>query len=228
MTNTNTNADINANINTESVEIHDVMFDYCKVLLEWNCRNCLQKQFPDLVDTICPNGTFGKDDLAGFYEFEDRMDGSELLKDLLPEYERRFGKDLSNAFQWYCAHYDQVLTRMMPGMVDLLHDLRKAGYGVWGLTNWSKETFPLALRKFPELNTLLQGTVISGVEKLHKPQPEIFELAMNRFGLKPQTTVFFDDKPVNIDGAHNVGMHGFVFTTAQQARKDLASLGVRL
>ncbi|MDK7859554.1 HAD-IA family hydrolase, partial [Klebsiella pneumoniae] len=77
-------------------------------------------------------------------------------------------------------------------------------------------------------NTLLQGTIISGVEHLHKPQPEIFELAMSRFGLKPQTTVFFDDKPVNIDGAHNVGMHGFVFTTTEQARKDWASLGVRL
>ena len=212
----------------KNVEIHDVMFDYCRVLLEWNCRNCLQKQFPNLVDTICPNGSFGKDDLAGFYEFEDRMDGGELLKDLMPEYERRFGSELAEAFRWYCANYDQVLTRMMPGMVDLLHDLQKEGYGVWGLTNWSSETFPLALRKFPELSTLLQGTIISGVEHLHKPEPEIFKLAMMRFNLKAEHTVFFDDKPANIDGAHNVGMHGFVFTTAEQARKDLESIGVIL
>lgn len=214
--------------NEQNVEIRDVMFDYCKVLLEWNCRNCLQKQFPNLVDTICPNGSFGKDDLAGFYEFEDRMDGGELLKDLMPEYERRFGSELAEAFRWYCAHYDQVLTRMMPGMVELLNDLRSAGYGVWGLTNWSRETFPLALRKFPELSTLLQGTIISGVEHLHKPEPEIFELAMSRFGLQAEHTVFFDDKPANIDGAHAVGMHGFVFATADQARKDLASIGVEL
>lgn len=214
--------------NTKPLKIHDVMFDYCRVLLEWNCRNCLQKQFPNLVDTICPNGSFGKNDLAGFYEFEDRMDGGELLKDLMPEYERRFGSELAEAFRWYCANYDQVLTRMMPGMVDLLHDLQKAGYGVWGLTNWSSETFPLALRKFPKLSTLLQGTIISGVEHLHKPQPEIFELAMSRFNLEAKHTVFFDDKPANIDGAHSVGMHGFVFTTAEQARKDLASIGVEL
>ena len=188
----------------------------------------MQKQFPNLVDTICPNGSFGKNDLAGFYEFEDRMDGGELLKDLMPEYERRFGSELAEAFRWYCANYDQVLTRMMPGMVDLLHDLQKAGYGVWGLTNWSSETFPLALRKFPELSTLLQGTIISGVEHLHKPQPEIFELAMSRFNLEAEHTVFFDDKPANIDGAHAVGMHCFVFTTAEQARKDLASIGVEL
>lgn len=213
---------------TKTVEIRDVMFDYCKVLLEWNCRNCLEKQFPNLVDTICPNGSFGKDDLAGFYEFEDRMDGGELLKDLMPEYERRFGSELAEAFRWYCAHYDQVLTRMMPGMVDLLKDLRNAGYGVWGLTNWSSETFPLALKKFPELSTLLQGTIISGVEHLHKPQPEIFKLAISRFGLKAESTVFFDDKPQNIDGANNVNMNAFVFTTAEQARKDLASLGVSL
>lgn len=215
-------------MSTQNVEIHDVMFDYCKVLLEWNCRNCLQKQFPNLVDTICPNGTFGKDDLAGFYEFEDRMDGGELLKDLMPEYKRRFGNELAQAFQWYCANYDQVLTQMMPGIVELLNDLRKAGYGVWGLTNWSSETFPLALKKFPELFTLLQGTIVSGVEHLHKPQPEIFELAMKRFSISAEHTVFFDDKPQNIDGAHTVGMHGFVFTTSEQARKDLTSIGVNL
>ena len=88
--------------NAQNVEIRDVMFDYCRVLLEWNCRNCLQKQFPHLVDTICPNGSFGKDDLAGFYEFEDRMDGGELLKDLMPEYESRFGSELACAFRWFC------------------------------------------------------------------------------------------------------------------------------
>lgn len=51
---------------------------------------------------------------------------------------------------------------------------------------------------------------------------------MSRFGLKAENTVFFDDKPANIDGAHAVGMHGFVFTTADQARKDLASIGVEI
>lgn len=214
--------------NEKFVEIHNVMFDYCRVLLEWNCRDCLQKQFPNLVDIICPNGSFGKDDLAGFYEFEDRMDSGELLEDLMPEYENRFGKELSEAFRWHCANYDQVLTRMTPGIVDLLNDLRKAGYTVWGLTNWSSETFPLALRKFPELSTLLQGTVISGVEHLHKPQPEIFKLAMNRFGIKAEQTVFFDDKIQNIDAANAMNIHGFVFTDTQKAREDLASLGVKL
>ena len=73
---------------------------------------------------------------------------------------------------------------MLPGMEDLLRDLKRHGYGVWGLTNWSHETIHIAFEKFPQIGELLQDTVVSGIEKMHKPNADIYELALQRFGLE--------------------------------------------
>jgi HAD superfamily hydrolase (TIGR01509 family) len=119
-------------------------------------------------------------------------------------------------------------THMLPGMEDLLRDLKRHGYGVWGLTNWSHETIHIAFEKFPQIGELLQDTVVSGIEKMHKPNADIYELALQRFGLEAGHCVFFDDTAKNIVGANEVGIHGLLFDNALQARESLASLGVRL
>lgn len=67
---------------------------------------------------------------------------------------------------------------------------------------------------------------MSGVEKMHKPNADIYELALNRFNLKPESSVFFDDTAKNVTGAQAVGMHAFQFVDADQARRDLKSLGM--
>ena len=115
-----------------------------------------------------------------------------------------------------------------PGIPELLRDLKAAGYGVWGLTNWSHETFHFAFEKFPQLAELLQDTVVSGMEKMHKPNADIYELAMSRFGLSPESSVFLDDTAKNVAGARSAGMHAFRFVDTDQARRDLESLGVRV
>ena len=85
-----------------------------------------------------------------------------------------------------------------------------------------------AFERFPQLGELLQGTVVSGVEKMHKPNADIYELALSRFNLRPESSVFFDDTAKNIVGANEVGIHGILFENALQARESLAELGVRL
>ena len=72
------------------------------------------------------------------------------------------------------------------------------------------------------------STVVSGVEKMHKPNADIYELALTRFGLTAERCVFFDDTAKNIVGANEVGIHGILFENALQARESLAELGVRL
>ena len=67
-----------------------------------------------------------------------------------------------------------------------------------------------------QLGDLLQGTVVSGVEKMHKPNADIYELALSRFNLRPESSVFFDDTAKNVTGAQAVGMHAFRFTNAGQ------------
>ena len=95
------------------------------------------------------------------------------------------------------------------------------------MTNWSSETFHFAFEKFPQLERLLNGTVVSGVEKKFKPNADFYELALQRFGLDAGRCVFFDDTAKNVTGAENVGIRAFRFTDADQARRDLESLGLK-
>ena len=162
--------------------ITDVVFDFCGVLLDWRTRACLEGRFDDAtVDRICAD-----DDPCGFFGYEDRMDAGEDFDSIWPDVVAEQGERVAGIFRYYIAHYDDALPRMLPGMERLLRDLKAAGYGVWGLTNWSHETFHFAFEKFPQLAELLQGTVVSGVEKMHKPNADIYELAMSRFDLSPE------------------------------------------
>ena len=204
--------------------ITDVVFEFCGVLLDWRTRACLEGRFAAApVDRICAD-----DDPCGFFGYEDRMDAGEDFDSIWPDVVAEQGERVAGIFRYYIAHYDDALPRMLPGMERLLRDLKAAGYGVWGLTNWSHETFHFAFEKFPQLAELLQGTIVSGVEKMHKPNTDIYELAMSRFGLSPESSVFLDDTAKNVAGARSAGMHAFRFVDAAQARRDLESLGVRV
>ena len=204
--------------------ITDVIFDFCGVLLDWQVRTCLEGRFPDdVVDAICAD-----DDPHGFFRYEDRMDAGEDFDRIWPDVVHEQGDQIAGIFRYYIDHYDDALPRMLPGMEQLLRDLKAHGYGVWGLTNWSHETIHLAFDKYPQLGELLDGTVVSGVEKMHKPNADIYELALNRFGLEAGRCVFFDDTAKNMAGADAVGIHGLPFKDAIQARESLTALGVRL
>lgn len=209
---------------SEQTPITDVVFDFCGVLLDWQTRACLEGVLPQVfVDRICAD-----DDPCGFFHYEDRMDAGEDFADIYPDVVREHGKEVAQVFRYYIEHYGDALPRMLPGMEQLLGDLDAAGYRVWGLTNWSHETFHIAFEKYPQLERLLRGTVVSGVEKIHKPNADIYRLAEQRFGLTPAGTVFFDDTARNVAGAQAVGWHAFRFSDAEQARADLHSLGCAL
>lgn len=209
---------------TSPQPITDVVFDFCGVLIDWQCRAALDGHYPaELVDRIAAD-----DDPYGFFRYEDDMDSGMDFADVYPRVVAEQGQDIARIFEYYIAHYGDALPRLIPGAEDLLRDLTQAGVRVWGLTNWSGETFHYAFERFPQLDALLGGTVVSGIEKLRKPNRDIYELAQVRFGLDPARTVFFDDTQKNVEGAADAGWHARNFTDAQQARHDLAALGVQL
>jgi HAD superfamily hydrolase (TIGR01509 family) len=200
----------------------DVVFDFCGVLLDWRCDACLRGHWPDdLVDRICAD-----DDPYGFFEYEGRMDQGQDYARVLKDYETDFGADMARVFAYYIEHYADSLPRLIPGMEQLLRDLRERGIGVWGLTNWARETFPVAFEKFPVLAELLRGTVVSGRERVYKPQRAIYDLTVSRFRLDPARCLFLDDTPRNVEGARACGMMACVFTDASAARREMRLLGV--
>ena len=128
-----------------SANVTDVVFDFCGVLIDWQTRACLEGRYPQVVvDRICADN-----DPCGFYDYEDRMDHGEDFEAIYPDVVREQGEEIAEIFRDYIERYGDALPRMIPDMEQLLRDLKAAGYGVWGLTNWSHETFHFAFERFP-------------------------------------------------------------------------------
>ena len=125
----------------------------------------------------------------------------------------------------YYENFPRSLTGPIPGMAEIVAELKGAGVRLLGLSNWSAETIHHAPVVAPAIDEL-EDIVVSGREKLIKPDPAIFALLLDRFGLDPGRTVFVDDLPVNVEAARELGLIGIVFTGAEDLRAELDRLGV--
>jgi len=96
---------------------------------------------------------------------------------------------------------------------------------LYALTNWSRETFPIARRRFPFLSRF-RGVVVSGEERAAKPDPRIYRILLERYRLDPAATLFIDDVAHNVEGARAAGMEGILFTSAADLRRQLAARSV--
>jgi len=125
----------------------------------------------------------------------------------------------------YRQHFAETLTGMVPGTGALIAELAQNAVHLVALTNWSAETFPHALQRFGLLRRF-EGIVVSGAERLAKPDPAIFELLCRRYAVDPSRCAFVDDSPANVAAAASVGMRGIQFTDADRLRADLVDLGL--
>lgn len=91
----------------------------------------------------------------------------------------------------------------------LVGELKRAGYRLYVLSNMSREFIDF-LRRFPVYG-LFDGEVVSCEEHTVKPEPRIYEILLERYGLTPSETLFIDDREMNIEAAAALGIHGFVF-----------------
>jgi 2-haloacid dehalogenase len=125
----------------------------------------------------------------------------------------------------YRTHFDRSLVGEIPGSVELVRELHAAGVRLFALTNWSAELFPVALERFDFLG-LFEDIVVSGVERVAKPDPTIFGLLADRTGLPLGECVFVDDKPENVEAARSAGLDGVLFTGGELLRTQLRSRGL--
>ncbi|NKY41047.1 HAD-IA family hydrolase [Cellulomonas septica] len=130
-----------------------------------------------------------------------------------------------HALDLYVRHFADTLAGPVPGTADVVRDLSAAGVRLLGLTNWSAETFHHAAPAAPAIG-LLEGVLVSGEVGLAKPDPAIFRLLAQRFGVDPAEAVFVDDSAANVTAAREVGFDGIVFTDATALRRDLVARGL--
>jgi 2-haloacid dehalogenase len=129
------------------------------------------------------------------------------------------------AIRAYRQHFDRTLTGMIPGTGAVVAELEQAGVRLLALTNWSAETFPRALERFGLLQRF-EGIVVSGAERLAKPDPALFEVLFARYDLDPHRTVFIDDSLANVTTATGLGLTALPFADAEQLRRELVGLGL--
>ncbi|MGB2370454.1 MAG: HAD family hydrolase, partial [Flavobacteriaceae bacterium] len=139
---------------------------------------------------------------------------------LFPEHER--------LIRMYYGEWEQMLGYELTGTVEILKKLHQSpDYTIYALTNWSGETFPVALQKFPFLSWF-KGIVVSGDEKLVKPDPAIYKLLLERYGLDATTCVFIDDRADNVKAAVDLGFKGIQFSNDHQLHKQLLDLNIKI
>jgi 2-haloacid dehalogenase len=194
------------------------IFDLGGVLIDWDPRHLYRKLFDDddeavecFLSTVCTHEwNRGQDAGRSFTE------GASLLKAEHPHH--------AALIDAYAARFDEMMPGPIAGSVEILAELRECGTPLYALSNFSAETFPLALRRFDFLGWF-RGILISGDIGMLKPEPGIYRALLDRFAIDPQTAIFIDDVAVNAAGADKVGIHGIHFKTASALRAELMRLG---
>ena len=105
-----------------------------------------------------------------------------------------------------------------------LEELKAKGYRVYLLSNYSKDYFELHRKSKFTFVDLADGMVISGFEKINKPEPEIYKILLNRYSLIPEECIFMDDREANVEAAKKLRINAFVFKNYEDAHTKLDTL----
>jgi 2-haloacid dehalogenase len=196
-----------------------VVFDLGGVLIDWDPRHLYRKLFAgdeaameQFLATVCTHEWNRRQDAGRSF-----AEGARLLKAEHP--------DKAELIDAYHARFDEMLAGPIAGSVEILAELRDRGIPLYGLTNWSSETYPAALHRFAFLRWF-RGILVSGEVEVIKPDPRIFALLVERFAVEPQRAVYIDDVEANVAAARCFGMHAIHFTTPAKLREELVGLGL--
>lgn len=129
-------------------------------------------------------------------------------------------------FAAYPDRFARTVKEPIEGTWDLLHRLKKRGCAVHAITNWSTETWPIGLTMHPRLGDVFGVTVVSGHERVTKPERAIFDIFCARAGLAPQECLFIDDRVANVEGARAAGLAAHHFTTPEALEGGLTERGL--
>jgi 2-haloacid dehalogenase len=193
--------------------IDAVVFDLGGVLVDWNPRYLYRKMFAteqeieDFLSTVCTSEWNECQD-----EGRSIAEGTEMLVRAHPEYESQI--------RAYYGRWQEMLGGVITGTLAVLEELSRAGVPLYALTNWSSETFPIALERYAFLK-LFSGIVVSGTEKDRKPFASFFRLLVERYGLTASRTLFIDDNARNVAGAEAAGLHAIHFQSPGELRRAL-------
>ena len=195
-----------------------VIFDLGAVLIDWNPRYL----YRSLIDDPEEMERFLAEITTPAWNHE--QDRGRTWSDAVDELVERHPQHAA-LIRAYHERWPEMLGEQLHDTVDILAELREAGVALYALTNWSAETWPVAIERYPFLEWF-RGIVVSGEVGAAKPEPAVYTALSERYGVVPADSVFIDDQPGNVDAARRLGFRAIRFTGAPDLRRDLAELGL--
>jgi 2-haloacid dehalogenase len=195
------------------------IFDLGGVVIDWNPRYLYRKLFDGndramehFLATVCTPS------------WNELQDGGRTFADACASLKATHPGETELIDAWF-NRYDEMLGGEIPGTIEILTEMRSRGITLYALSNWSTETFPIALSRF-ECLKWFQGVLLSGEVRLLKPDRRIFEVFLKTFAIDPARAIYIDDRRANVEVAASFGMYGVLFTDSHSLRAELMKEGL--
>lgn len=196
-----------------------VIFDVGGVLFQWSPRFLYERLIEDdrALDAFLANVVTRE----WHFQHDCGRPFAETSAELIAQFPQH--ADLIRAWQ---PRFNETIPAPVPGTVEILAELDAKSVPLFCITNFSGEFWPPFAATRPDIFGRFRDIIVSGDEKLIKPDPAIYALALERFGLAPGDAVFIDDVPANAEAATQAGIQGILFTDAESLRAELVGLGL--
>jgi 2-haloacid dehalogenase len=195
-----------------------IIFDFGAVLIDWNPD---QVYLPYFKDSEAMNKFYQETEIHILNKEFDRGvphdHGLKPLAEQFPHYHEPI-------HLWKTAWHKMIIGPI-DGSIAILRALHTQGYPLYGLTNWAAETFPYVYYNY-DFFQCFQDIVVSGREKVIKPDTQIYEILLRRNNLNPKQCVFIDDNADNVAAAEALGMKGICFLHPEQLSQALKTLDI--
>jgi 2-haloacid dehalogenase len=194
--------------------IDTIIFDLGGVLIDWNPHYVYRTIF----DTEEKTDWFFKNICTS--EWNENQDAGYPIELATAELVTKY-PEWEKEIRAYYDRWAEMLGGPIDETVEILHGLKQKNHlKLYALTNWSHETFPVALERFDFLHWF-DGIVVSGQEKTRKPFPEFYKKLLDRYNIEPSAAIFIDDNSRNVKAAEEAGINGIHFLNAVQLKNEL-------
>jgi 2-haloacid dehalogenase len=201
------------------VTVSAVVFDVGNVLYGWDPESFLVRQIADDAARL----RFIEE--ADLYVWHESLDGGRPYAEAAAELSEKFPAYAHVIAAW-SDRFGETITGPVPGTHELVAELDARGVPLFAITNFSADFWPPFHAQERAFFARFRDIVVSGEEKLLKPDPAIYYLALDRFRLRPAEALFIDDRAINVEGALAVGMQAHLFTEAADLRARLVAEGL--
>ncbi len=199
-------------------KVTTAVFDVGRVLFEWDLRHLFTK----LIDDPAELDWFLANVVTPEWHFQ--HDAGRPLADMLPEL-KVLHSDYTAHIDAYAIRFNETIPGPVPGSLEIVEELAARGVPLYAITNFGAEFWAM-FRPTQPIFDHFRDIIVSGTEKMMKPDPAIYALALERFGLETGQAVFVDDSLPNVIAARENGFLGHHFTDASALREELAGLGL--